>query len=41
MEVQIAIDFATIMVIGIPEAETDNLAKAVAGRCPQHRNAEC
>ena len=41
MEGEIAIDSATITAIGVPEAETDNLAKAVAGRCPPHRNAEC
>ena len=38
MEVEIATDSATIMVIGIPEAETENLAKAVAERCPAQRH---
>ena len=37
MEVEIAIDSVTIMAIGIPEAETENLAKAAAGRCPAQK----
>ena len=38
MEVEIAIDSATIMPIGIPEVETENLAEAVAGRCPAQKH---
>ena len=38
MEVEIATDSATIMAIGIPEAERENLAKAVAERCPAQRH---
>ena len=37
MEGEIAIDSATVMAIGIPEAETENLAEAVAGRCPAQK----
>ena len=37
MEVEIAIDSVTIMAIDIPEAETENLAEAVAGRCPAQK----
>ena len=40
MEVEIAIDSATIMAIDIPEPEKGNLAEAVAGGV-QHRNTEC
>ena len=38
MEVEIATDSTTIMAIGIPEAGTENLAKAVAERCPAQRH---
>ena len=37
MVVEIAKDSAIIIAIGILEAETENLAKAVAGRCPAQK----
>ena len=37
MEVEIATDSVTIMAIGIPEAEIENLAEAVAEMCPAQR----
>ena len=36
--VEIAIGSATIMAIGIPEAETEKVAKAVARRCPAQKH---
>ena len=38
MEIEIATDFATIIAICIPEAETENFAEAVAERCPAQRH---
>ena len=38
MEVEIVTDSAIIMEIGIPEAGTENLAKAVTERCPAQRH---
>ena len=38
MEIEIATDSATIMAIGIPEAEAENLAEAIVERCPAQRH---
>ena len=38
MAIEIAIETAIDMVIGIPEVETGNLAEAIAERCPAQRH---
>ena len=38
MEIEIETDSVIIMAIGIPEAEREKLAKAVAERCPAQRH---
>ena len=38
MAIEVAIETAIDMAIGIPEVETGNLAKAIAERCPAQRH---